>query len=362
MFHMTSSAAHPMKPGSKTVTEKPITPEEASVISLAAIEAMRKYRIPPTPDNYLLWYTYSAGDIPELCQEIDQVSQQKVSFTADVNEYLRGKYLAPASGHNSLETATHDTRQIISKVMAMVQEYSGQASSYNRTIGQQAARLEQHGDGSDIGQLLQEITSQLRVIEKSGTVFSSKLDESRKEIESLRQNLDNMTKESKQDFLTGIFNRRALDEMLGAVVEESVQHAKELTLLMVDIDKFKEFNDQWGHQIGDEVLKTVAKALKQCVRGKDIVARYGGEEFCILLPETPVQGARIVAETIRKTIANAVLTRKDTRESMGQITVSIGISRHRLTKDDSIPYFIKRADDALYSAKKAGRNRVVSEV
>jgi diguanylate cyclase len=328
----------------------------------AALDAMAQHGVTPHPDNFLVWYAYASGQVPELNKEIEQVRHQRVTFTQQVNDYLRDKYLRP-SGRNALEMATHDARMLISQVANMVHEYSGEAASYNKRIGEQADRLELHGDEADVGTLLTEIIGQLRQIESSGANFTERLDESRKEIESLRQNLDKMTAESKRDFLTGVLNRRALDEAMIALVDDSVKNNKELTLLMLDIDHFKQFNDKWGHQIGDEVLKTVAKALKHSVRGKDLIARYGGEEFCVILQETPIQGARVVAETIRKTIAGAKLQRKDSKESLGQITVSIGISRYRLQgEEDTIPFFVKRADDALYTAKKNGRNRVVSEV
>ena len=135
-------------------------------------------------------------------------------------------------------------------------------------------------------------------------------------------------------------------------------------MLLVDIDHFKQFNDTYGHQIGDEVLKIVARALTRSVRGQDVVARYGGEEFAVLLPETPINGAHIVAENIRKLIADNRLKRKNSTEDLGQITVSIGATRFRfgMHENDNVPYFIQRADEALYKAKKAGRNKVILEL
>jgi diguanylate cyclase len=130
---------------------------------------------------------------------------------------------------------------------------------------------------------------------------------------------------------------------------------------MLDIDHFKQFNDKFGHLLGDEVLKIVARAITYCVRGKDIVARYGGEEFCVLLPGTPLSGAMKVADTIRTTIAMRDLKRKDTGESFGSITVSVGAAQFRSRGEDDIDALVKRADDALYRSKMAGRNRVTGE-
>jgi diguanylate cyclase len=167
-----------------------------------------------------------------------------------------------------------------------------------------------------------------------------------------------VTTEAEKDFLTGLFNRKALDTKLGANIETSLALRVPLCMLMIDIDHFKQFNDNFGHLVGDEVVKIVARTLKETVKGKDIVARYGGEEFCVLLPDTPLGGGMVVAENIRKNIAAKELKRKDTGANYGQISVSIGVALHRAT--DTIPTFLKRADTALYDAKKAGRNCVKS--
>jgi diguanylate cyclase len=134
----------------------------------------------------------------------------------------------------------------------------------------------------------------------------------------------------------------------------------ELCLLMIDIDHFKKFNDRFGHLIGDEVLKTVAKTLINTLKGQDMVARFGGEEFVVILPTTKIEGAMIVAESIRSAIASKELKRKDTGESFGVITISMGVARFR-HDSDTLPLLMKRADDALYESKKNGRNRVTRE-
>ena len=289
--------------------------------------------------------------------EINQLLAQKVVFTQGVCDYLREKHLKNST-RSAVESATHDTRQMLSKVVSMVQEYSQIASETNKQIGANAEKLAS-GD-EDVDDLLGQIVAQLHALSDNGDAFTSKLEDSRREIDNLRESLERVTMESKKDFLTGALNRRALDEALEVAVEDATRNGHSLSLLMVDIDHFKQFNDRLGHAIGDEVLKTVARALKQSVRGRDTVARYGGEEFFVLLAETPIQGARVVAESLRKTIANAQLTRRDTKESLGQITVSIGVS-HWSGAEDSIPFMLQRADKNLYAAKASGRNRVVSE-
>jgi diguanylate cyclase (GGDEF)-like protein/PAS domain S-box-containing protein len=158
-----------------------------------------------------------------------------------------------------------------------------------------------------------------------------------------------------RDGLTGIANRRSFDER---IEEEARTAAREtpLSLLLVDVDEFKCFNDRHGHLQGDECLKEVALAASDCVhRAGDLVARYGGDELAILLPQTDSSGARTVAELVRSSVAELAMPHADS--PAGVVTVSIGIATATQPPVDA-KRLISRADDALYRAKRGGRNRV----
>jgi len=129
-----------------------------------------------------------------------------------------------------------------------------------------------------------------------------------------------------------------------------------LAVLMLDIDFFKEFNDRWGHEAGDLVLRNVASALRQVVRGSDIVARHGGEEFVIVLPESTREVALARAEELRAAVAALRLTYAG--ESLGTITVSVGVTVSE-DQHESAEALVRAADNAMYEAKRAGRNRIV---
>jgi diguanylate cyclase (GGDEF)-like protein/PAS domain S-box-containing protein len=163
------------------------------------------------------------------------------------------------------------------------------------------------------------------------------------------------------DGLTGVANRRAFDEALEREWKLTLRHGKQISLLLLDIDHFKPFNDEYGHQVGDDCLRAVAQAAAAAVRTTDIVARYGGEELAVILPQVDVAGAWETAEKVRSAIEGLRVTHSGNPEGGGWVTVSIGAATAlaRLGGTMRMPEgLLQAADHALYKAKHAGRNRV----
>jgi diguanylate cyclase len=189
--------------------------------------------------------------------------------------------------------------------------------------------------------------------------LEEKLQASREDISQLQRDLDDVRREAMLDPLTRIYNRKFFDEGLIKAINEAKTTGAPLSLMLLDIDQFKRFNDTWGHQTGDQVLRLVAMTLKSNIKDKDVAARYGGEEFAAVLPETDLEGAMIVAENVRKAVQAKELLKRSTNEKLGRITASFGVATFR--RGDTPSTFIERADRCLYAAKHAGRNKVISE-
>lgn len=162
---------------------------------------------------------------------------------------------------------------------------------------------------------------------------------------------------ARRDELTGLYNRRHLFEVLGQECNRIGRQQGTFSICIADIDFFKQINDEYGHQIGDIVLRKVALSLEQSLRNIDCVGRYGGEEFLIILAQTKLDGAKIKAERVRQQIENLDFTSID---GSLQITVSIGIAEHN--PKESIDKTILRSDEALYRAKNSGRNKTLTEL
>ena len=158
------------------------------------------------------------------------------------------------------------------------------------------------------------------------------------------------------DGLTGIHNRRWLDETLHRLVRRHAKTGGQFSLSLIDIDHFKSFNDRYGHAAGDHVLTVVAATLAANLRPTDLVARFGGEEFVILFPDTDVEMAMRAADRVREAVATEELVMPDGKP-LPRVTISMGVAQ--LERGQSVPDLLKTADFAMYRAKQAGRNRVM---
>src|SRR5262245_12415621 len=176
--------------------------------------------------------------------------------------------------------------------------------------------------------------------------------------ERLRDNVQMSIEMAITDALTGLYNRRYMETHVGTLVEQAASRSKPLTVLVLDIDYFKSINDSYGHDAGDEVLREFALRIRKSIRGIDLACRYGGEEFVVVMPETDLAVATMVAERLRRRIASEPFAIQQGARSI-EVTISIGIAA--LNGGDNAASVLKRADQALYRAKRDGRNRVVPD-
>ncbi len=181
----------------------------------------------------------------------------------------------------------------------------------------------------------------------------------RRYAERLRDNVHMSIEMALTDALTGLFNRRYMESHLSTLIEQAVARGKPLSALVLDIDYFKSINDSHGHDAGDDVLRDFAMRIRRSIRGIDLACRFGGEEFVVIMPETDMAVATMVAERLRRRIAADPFTIQQGARKL-PVTISIGIAALR-GRDDNAAGLLKRADQALYRAKRDGRNRVVPD-
>src|SRR6266436_5177857 len=322
------------------------------------MRSMAEQRVPPTPNNFQVWFKYSVGALPELKRAIDILLGNKWKFDATTNRDLFETYIGSKGADDAV---AYDVSQQLHSVMASAKQFLTTAIADNRTqmavISDVTAQTEA---GVDPKPLVESLMNELAKAATRATKLEASFAEKSRELDTIRDSLNKSEERARTDTLTGLPNRRALEEFFRQAQIGAMETDEPLSVLLIDIDHFKKFNDNFGHGVGDQVLRLVAKALRDLVRGEDLPARYGGEELIAVLPRTDLATCAAIAERIRKSIADCQFTRRSTGEILPQITVSIGVGQ--FLYGEAMADLIDRCDRALYLAKKAGRNRVVSEL
>lgn len=314
--------------------------------------------IPLTPENYRVWFEYFLGTNQKLKDSIDGLIASENSFSQEINERLYTEYLI-GDKKEILQEVHKEAHKIFQNIFQTTLSTSDLTSNYSAKMKEYSNKLDEAKDLMQIQNFILDIIKDTNAVSESSRQLNQQLEEATSQIENLSKKLEEAEKEILLDALTGLSNRKAFDRKIKEFSEKYDKTELFFSVIMLDIDFFKKFNDQYGHHIGDEVLSIVGSILKKNLKGKDFPARYGGEEFIILLPNTTLENACIVADQIREEISKKRLKIKKTGQNIGNITVSMGVSRIR-EKDTAISV-VERADAALYLAKDTGRNNVKSE-
>jgi diguanylate cyclase len=325
-------------------------------IALGQIKALRQ---PATPRNYEIWYAYATGYHPSLNQQINELLQQNGNLS-DVNlDQIYQEYLSPTRLTDRIDTVGSQVMGEIEQVMAMIDAAAGSANSYTESLADMSAKIGNSKDREGLRAIVESLVQTAKDMEASNQKLEERLNASKQEITELQENLEAVRTESLTDPLTQLANRKFFDTSLEHAIADARAKNEPLSLMMTDIDHFKNFNDSFGHLTGDQVLRLVAMSVKQNVKGQDTAARYGGEEFAIVLPNTVLRSAITVADHIRRAVMTKELMKRSTGEHLGRVTISVGVAT--LHKNDTMQSLIERTDNCLYAAKRHGRNRVMCE-
>ena len=323
----------------------------------SALDLLVQLQIAPTPARYTVTFLHQTGEMSELSQAINLLVGRN-KMTAQALDELYEQFFGRAIEEAELRDASHRIKRTVAEVVDCIDAASGSAEHYGNIL----AGLSDQSDtqlAADLSGAVANVLDETNRMAETNRKLEARLQASSSEIELLRQHMERLEREASLDALTGIGNRKSFDITLRDAVATANREEQPLCLLMIDIDHFKLFNDTHGHQLGDQVLKLVAKYMTDCIKGLDTACRYGGEEFGVVLPRTRLRDAISVGDLIRQHVAAKKVVNRRTGISLGQITLSVGAAEFR--RGEPASDLVHRADEALYYAKQHGRNRVASE-
>lgn len=335
------------------------TPQRAAERSSAVLQLLKRHDARPNPRNYAIWYAYVAGAAPDLTKALDILQSNRTEYSEELGRELWERYFDSQLPERSVGDVGDRLRGQVDEVVRILEESMSGSRAYGTALRSAAGQLADVNALDAVKGVIASLAAETQAMADRTRALETRLENTGREVDDLRRALDASRREAMIDGLTEIANRKAFDARLRESAIQAMEAGEPLSLLMADIDFFKKFNDTHGHQMGDQVLRLVARVLSESLTGRDLPARYGGEEFAIVLPGTAIAGAVAVGDKIRERVSTRQLVRRSTQEKLGGITLSIGAAQFRM--GEPLGEFIERADAALYRAKTAGRNRVVVE-
>ncbi|MBD3634233.1 MAG: GGDEF domain-containing protein [Methylophaga sp.] len=330
--------------------------DKAAEYMRLALPLMRKHGVPMTPDNYAVWYEHVSGANAKLSEQIQSMLAVNPELSQAQCKALHDQFFNLEKDRQEVIELRLELARLLREVVNFVCSSVAHNDKVNQHLNVLLGKVNREMTSDQIHELVDEILTETRMAINNGELLTERLNTAMIEVNKLKKELEVTKREAKTDTLTGLANRKAFDDLVTKVTEDADSSGLDVCLLFCDLDNFKDINDQHGHLVGDQVLKVIANSLRDSVKGRDLVARYGGEEFSIILLNTSLQNAKTVADNIRQEIASKRIQRKDTHESLGQITISFGVARYVPT--EGVESFMQRADRALYMSKRKGRNCV----
>lgn len=325
---------------------------EAAVLLKQAVPHMVRHDIPPNPVHYALWYTYSRGLEPELNRRLDKIVTDFNSFPPESAAKLFRDFII----RGELEEAQAGQQQVLDLVddieVDVAHSVTG-SQHYQNSLSLGLAALQEPAT-EDLPNVLSDLQQSTQEMQAQQEKFLYRLRAAQTEIQHLRSQLERAHLAATLDSLTKVFNRHAFTRLLEQALNTD---RRGLALVMLDIDHFKQFNDQYGHPLGDRVLQHVGQQLRDLLPARGVAARYGGEEFCVILHDCfDLHSAHAFAEQLRLKIQALRIKVRSTDKILDTVTASFGLAL--ANSNDTFESLLTRADDALYQAKRNGRNQI----
>jgi diguanylate cyclase len=309
------------------------------------------------PISYSVWYEYSKGERPSLRHSIDAELKSQGRLTPALTYSLYSKHLVEPA-EQALISARSGLMGLMEKVQTAVHESDASTAEFDARLDEFRRNIRGASSLQDLDTQVSAMVGETQRVSEHIQRFTVQLEESKGEVKRLTEELDRLRQDALIDALSGLMNRRGLDRefdrLLGAGNPEGA-----FSVIKFDIDNFRKVNETYGHPLGDAVIASVGRLIRDCLGQVGFAARSSGEEFLVALPQQPIAKASEVADAIRARVEKGKIRRRQTDEPIAGITISAGVAAWR--DGDTLDTMLVRADQALQSSKEGGRNRVTVE-
>ena len=331
---------------------------DAYRLARSALDSMVRHKVWPTPLNYELWLHCASAPKSTLAVEIERMAAAGEPFTEAACEALAAAHLPKTRLTDEIRDAGDQLSRELDTVSRAIQAAHLSSQAYGATLADATSELSGQKDSGSLRNIVSGLSDATRQVEEENRLLQKQLKESTSEVHQLRDHLAQVRRDATTDALTNLSNRKAFDSELHRNHEIATRTGASMTLAVLDIDHFKRFNDTWGHQTGDQVLRYVASVLGRVGAAPRFAARYGGEEFALIFPGESAASVHGMLRDVLAEIASRTLRRRSTNEELGAITISGGVAQ--LQAGETAHALLERADAALYASKRGGRNRITN--
>lgn len=319
-----------------------------------------RHRSPPRPHAYEVWYTYAAGLDPSLRALVDSELNKTDVVDLDTIEHIYEEHFLQKRLSRGMTKIGDGLDAGLRDTIAVVRDGLGSNRRFLESLRQAQAKIANVSRNHDAKRMVMQLLDLGMAHATQTELVNNELTSARTQVLALQRELHQLRDSAYLDHLTQIPNRRHMDEVLEREISLASASGDPLSFALGDLDNFKALNDNFGHPVGDAVLKQFASLIRNNIKGQDTPARFGGEEFAIIFPKTSVFGAGQAAQNIRKLLYETDFILSHDRSSIGRVSVSFGVTQ--ILSGDTVADLIRRADGLLYKAKALGRNRVETDM
>ncbi len=324
--------------------------QEASERLRQVLPLVNKYKTPINPVNYAVWYEYVSGNNQALCNDLNARLSADAPITPQVTQRLFEKHVL-FDMPERLEMTNNGMKLIVDNTLVNIDNAESTTSACAAELSGTQSALQNCNDVDVLKSIVDNILLNTQALTSSSHDLKKGLEETALEIKRLKAELEAVKEIARTDGLTGLLNRSAFDKELEMLCKVSPER---ISLALFDLDHFKKLNDTYGHLLGDKVLQFFSSIVKKHAAHKHIAIRFGGEELAMIMLDLSSKHAFTLAESVRLSLANSNLKQRNSEDTIGQVTTSVGIS---LCQAGDTPHsLIERADRALYQSKAKGRN------